>query len=277
MVRRTSSAGADEPPPRGRSVRGVVPLPDLRGPRGGRSLRRPVARKRVQPTSADLRDAHHAVRIPRRLRAHRRARRSDQRRHVSHPRMTREQCRAAIVGPAEVCGVEIREELTNRLLNDLATFAPWDSGGTGDQLTRLVRRADQLPLLQYCLNRMWIEARHRAHGACITLELADYERIGGLGGALDSHAGEILATFPAKRRPVVEAVFRALTEGSTIADAVRRPTRFGELVAICGGDEVAVRAVVDAFRAPGCNFLAPELDADNPQPVEDDTFIDITH
>jgi hypothetical protein len=193
------------------------------------------------------------------------------------PRMTREQCRAAIVGPAEVCGVEIRQELTNRLLNDLATFAPWEGNGTSDQLTRLVRRADQLPLLQYCLNRMWIEARERAHGAPIVLELADYERIGGLGGALDAHAGEILATFPAERRPVIESVFRALTEGSTVADAVRRPTRFGELVSICGGDEAAVRAVVDAFRAPGCNFLAPELDPDNPQPVEADTFIDITH
>jgi hypothetical protein len=193
------------------------------------------------------------------------------------PRMTREQCRAAIVGPAEVCGVEIRQELTNRLLNDLATFAPWEGNGTSDQLTRLVRRADQLPLLQYCLNRMWIEARERAHGAPIVLELADYERIGGLGGALDAHAGEILATFPAERRPVIESVFRALTEGSTVADAVRRPTRFGELVSICGGDEAAVRTVVDAFRAPGCNFLAPELDPDNPQPVEAETFIDITH
>ena len=54
-------------------------------------------------------------------------------------------------------------------------------------------------------------------------------------------------------------MFRTLTGGSTVADAVRRPTRFDELVAVCGGDEAAVRAVVDAFRAPGVNFLVPEI------------------
>ena len=85
------------------------------------------------------------------------------------PRMTRGQCRAAIVGPATVCGIEIEEGLVNRLLNDLAAFAPWDDRSTLDQLDRLVRRADQLPLLQYCLNRMWVRAgdavARRAHVA----------------------------------------------------------------------------------------------------------------
>ena len=75
------------------------------------------------------------------------------------PRMTREECRAAIVGPAQVCGVAIEEALVNRLLNDLAAFAPWDDRGRRDQLDRLIRRADQLPLLQYCLNRMWVRAQ----------------------------------------------------------------------------------------------------------------------
>ena len=42
------------------------------------------------------------------------------------PRMTREHCRDAIVGPAEVCNIEIEPALVNRLLNDLANFAPWD-------------------------------------------------------------------------------------------------------------------------------------------------------
>ena len=80
------------------------------------------------------------------------------------PRMTREQCRAAIVGPAKVCGVAIEEALVNRLLNDLAAFAPWDDRGRRDQLDRLIRRADQLPLLQYCLNRMWIRRAGRRGG-----------------------------------------------------------------------------------------------------------------
>ena len=194
------------------------------------------------------------------------------------PRMTREECRAAIVGPAQVCGVAIEEALVNRLLNDLAAFAPWDDRGRRDQLDRLIRRADQLPLLQYCLNRMWVRAQDgEARGGAVTLKLADYERIGGLAGALNAHADEILAALGPDRLPVAEAVFRALTEGTTIYDAVRRPTRLRDLVAISGADEAAVRAVADAYRAPGCNFLTPELDPGNRKPLDAATVVDISH
>ena len=186
------------------------------------------------------------------------------------PRMMREQCRSAIVGPAALCGFKIADELTNRLLNDLAAFAPWDDRSTRDQLDRLARRADQLPLLQYCLNRMWTRARDDAPDAPIVLTLADYERIGGLGGALNAHADEVLHGLGDDCRAVAKAVFRALTEGSAASDAVRRPTRFDELVAICG-DEERVRKVVDVFRAPGCNFLAPGLDPANPRSLTPDT------
>ena len=72
-------------------------------------------------------------------------------------------------------------------------------------------------------------------------------------------------------------MFRALTEGTTIYDAVRRPTRLRDLVAISGADEAAVRAVVDAYRAPGCNFLTPELDPDNRKPLDAATVVDISH
>src|SRR5262249_7696912 len=77
------------------------------------------------------------------------------------PRMTRDECATAIVGPAAVCGIRIRDPLVNRLLNDLSSFAPWDDLGREDQLDRLARRADQLPLLQYTLNRMWARAKGR--------------------------------------------------------------------------------------------------------------------
>ncbi len=193
------------------------------------------------------------------------------------PRMTREQCRAAIVGPATVCGFKIEDALANRVLNDLAAFAPWDDRSSRDQLDRLGRRADQLPLLQYCLNRMWSSASAGVAGGPITLTIADYERIGGLSGALDAHANEILSSLGAERRPIAERVFRALTDGATVTEAVRRPTRFGELAEICDGDEAGVRAVVDAFRASGCNFLAPELDPNHPKPLETGTIVDISH
>jgi energy-coupling factor transporter ATP-binding protein EcfA2 len=53
------------------------------------------------------------------------------------PRLTREQRRAAIVGPARVFGGDVDPILVNRLLNDMG------------------EDPDQLPLLQHVLRRMW--------------------------------------------------------------------------------------------------------------------------
>jgi tetratricopeptide (TPR) repeat protein len=192
------------------------------------------------------------------------------------PRMTRENCRDAISGPAEVCNIDIEPALVNRLLNDLANFAPWDNQDGSDQLDRLMRRADQLPLLQYTLNRMWQRAHERDPGKRVNLTVEDYVAIEGLSGALNAHANQIFDDLGKQRAPVVEWVFRALTAGSTLADAVRRPTRLDDLISACGGDEAGVRAVVDAFRAPGVNFLLPEFDPHNPK-LAPDTYIDISH
>ena len=142
------------------------------------------------------------------------------------PRMTREQCREAIVGPAAVCKFDIEPTLVNRLLNDLTDFATWDGRDDNDQLDRITRRADQLPLLQYTLNRMWLRARERSSNQHITLTLADYAAIGGLRGALDAHANQIFEALGKPRWKVVEWVFRTLTGGSTVADAVRHPHPF---------------------------------------------------
>jgi hypothetical protein len=190
------------------------------------------------------------------------------------PRMTREQCREAIEGPAAVCGFKIEPALVNRLLNDLSDFAPWEDRqdqGKSSQVDRMVRRSDQLPLLQHALNRLWIQAA--GGGGDIVLKLEDYDGLGGLRGALNQHAREIMDTVGAKRAPVTEQVFRALTVGANIAEAVRRPTRLGDLVRITGAPRDDVVAVCDAFRAPGCNFLAPFA----PAPLRDDTIIDISH
>jgi hypothetical protein len=214
------------------------------------------------------------------------------------PRMTREQCRQAIEGPARVCEIKIEGALVNRLLNDLANFAPWDETDTEvqldsstprDQLTRIARRADQLPLLQYTLNRLWTIAKEKSIDP-IELNLADYldERVGGLRHALDRHANEILEkTLGKELQPLVERIFQRLTAGSTIAEAVRLKVRFGDLVALCEADEMlvkrvapepveaAVHKVIDAFRDPNCNFLI--TDADPSKAVEPETLIEISH
>jgi tetratricopeptide (TPR) repeat protein len=192
------------------------------------------------------------------------------------PRMTREQCRTAIEGPAGVCCIEIEPALVNRLLNDLTDFAPWERAETGEsmtQLDRLARRADQLPLLQHALNRMWALAVAAVEPAdTIVLRLTHYEEIGGVQGALDRHADEVLDALGA-RGPLAQPVFRTLTSGSSAADAIRRPVPFRDLVTVCGGNEADAREVVEAFRAPGRNFLLPE----NNVRIEPGTTIDISH
>jgi len=189
------------------------------------------------------------------------------------PRMSRDEVREAIVGPAAVCGFSIEPALVNRLLNDLTSFAPWDEDDTGHQLERLVRRADQLPLMQHVLNRLYSIAVERDGEGEIELKLEDYDALDGLRGALAAHGREILESLLPEHRGSAPLVFRALVAGSSLAEAVRRPTEFGELVAIAGGDELAVREIVEAFRGPGRNFLMPP----RPAALRPSTLVDISH
>src|SRR3984893_9721210 len=131
---------------------------------------------------------------------------------------------------------------------------------------------------------MWLRARERrgrepaGERAPIVLRLSDYQTIGGLSGSLNAHADQLLNELAKEDlEPVVETVFRALVSGSTVADAVRRPMPFGELVKLAGGNKEGVRKVVDTFRMAGCNFLTPELDPNNRRELGEDTIIDISH
>ena len=105
------------------------------------------------------------------------------------------------------------------------------------------------------------------------LKLADYVEIGGLRGAISRHGEEVVAGLGADRAAIAEKVFRALTDGPNIADAVRRPTRIADLAASCGVSEAEVCATVEPFRLQGCSFLTPADDVR----LTSDTFIDISH
>lgn len=191
------------------------------------------------------------------------------------PRMTRKECEEAIIGPARVCGVEVEPRLVTRILNDLEDFAPWGEVDSKDQLSRLARRADQLPLMQHALNRMWHRASQHLKGSSeVVLKLADYR---GLEQELDEHAEEVYGRLNASAQAIARSVFQAVTMGTTVANAVRRRTQYGNLVTICGtGSESAVAAVLKAFGPRGCQFLT----SDRPQSGErfpDDAWIDIAH
>jgi len=188
-------------------------------------------------------------------------------------RMTREETREAIVGPASVCGFALEPALVNRLLNDLVSFAPWDAQNSVDRLQVLARRADQLPLMQHVLNRLWMQARAAAeHSGPIVLKDADYRALGGLGNALSAHADEVLDSLGGDK-DVAQTIFRALISGGSVATAIRQPRRFGELVALAGGNRAAAARVVDAFRDETCNFLLTSPAG----ALTDRTVVDISH
>ncbi|HKF26452.1 MAG TPA: ATP-binding protein, partial [Candidatus Acidoferrum sp.] len=159
------------------------------------------------------------------------------------PRMTREQLREAIVGPAALGGVELSRELWEELLDK-----------TGDD-------SDQLPVLQHLLMRMWEKREQTAAGFRITE--AHYIAVGGWDHALNDHADAVWNELGAQRN-LAKRILQRLTDKAPAGREVRRPATVRELaeVAEVPGDEVI--RVVWHFGREGCNFLTSPDREPNP-------------
>jgi WD40 repeat protein len=171
------------------------------------------------------------------------------------PRLTREERRAAIVGPASAGGASIDAVLLTRLVNDV-----------GDN-------PDQLSILQHALNRTW--ARMVQDGdAEGPMELRHYEAIGTMAQALNQHAEEAFAELCSERKKkICERIFKALTDTGTDARGIRRPTRVGTLCAIGEATEPEVTEVIEVFREPSRSFLMPPAG----KSLKGGTVVDISH
>lgn len=169
------------------------------------------------------------------------------------PRMTRDQWRSAIAGPASMSGGEIAPRLMSRLLND-----------AGDHST-------DLGLMQHALGRTWdYWIKWRREGDPIDLD--HYESVGGV-GAIAIHADEALRDLPPSGQQIAESVFKTLTVRDADNRQQRRPTRFGDLCAISGAAQQDLIAVVETFRREGRAFLTPPSHV----PITSDTVIDISY
>jgi len=169
-------------------------------------------------------------------------------------RMTRDEMRAAIVGPVAVGQGAIAHRLAVRLLNDF-----------GDD-------PDQLPVLQHTLMRIWEHWQDAAGEE--EIDLADYEAVGTRGRALSAHADEICDELTPRQREIAETLFKAITEASGDREhGVRRPVALGEVAALAGAEISEVKPVVDAFRRPRRSFLMPPPAV----PLEPDSVLDISH
>lgn len=171
------------------------------------------------------------------------------------PRMTREEKRAAVTGPAAVGGAKVSAPLVSRVLNDVG------------------ESPDHLPILQHALMRTWNywAANHREGES---LELKHYEAVGTMTEALSRHAEEAYAELESERsRTICEKMFKLLTDTGETGRGVRRPAKVSEICLAVNASREEVIRVIDVFRRPGRTFLMP------PHPVEIDweSVIDISH
>ena len=170
------------------------------------------------------------------------------------PRLSREERRQAISHPALVGGAKIDPVLLTQLVNDV-----------GDD-------PDQLSILQHALRRTWEHWRQRGGQGPITL--ADYQAIGTMATALDSHAEQTLASCGGDdQQRLCGRLFQALTDKASDPRGIRRPTPLAELQAICGDDPAAVNRLVDHFRQGDRAFLMPPAG----ESLQPDSVIDISH
>jgi len=172
------------------------------------------------------------------------------------PRLTREQYREAIEGPARLCGGALDPALVAALLNDMRADP------------------DQIPVLQHALMRMWTRAAERPDWDH-RLTLADYQapEIGGLKAALSNHCDQVLAGLEAPQQALAQVLFRALSERGGGRRDTRRPTTLGRIGDLAGVDPAAIEPVVEAFRHPDRSFLTPPP----PEALKPGTVLDISH
>ena len=168
------------------------------------------------------------------------------------PRLTRDQLRDAVVGPARVGDSEVTPRLVQQLLGD-----------AGDE-------PNQLPVLQHALMRTW--DLRVAQGESGPLDLPAYQATGGMSEALSRHVNDVYDSLSDDRsREIAKTMFVRLTE-TRDGISVRRPTRLGEICDVAAASDADVIRVVEAFRRADRSFVTP------PDAVLDrNSTLDIAH
>ena len=166
------------------------------------------------------------------------------------PRLTREQRREAIVGPAHLAGTRIEPRLLDRLLNES------------------VNRIDELPVLQHALLRTWHFWQMDGKD---TLDVEHYENAQTVKKALDHHAEEAYEQLSDKEKPVAKRLFQALTQVDPGNRRIRRPKHLNELVQICQVDAAELMSIIDKFQSNQRNFLVCSKN------IHDNPLVDISH
>ena len=133
--------------------------------------------------------------------------------------MTEDELRRSIERPARRVGCEVEAGLVDVLIQDV-------QGQSG-----------ALPLMQYALLELW----QRRDGRRLTLEA--YRAIGGLRGALERRANEVLGQFSEGERELCRRIFLRLTQPGEGTEDTKRRASYRELAAV-GAEAESVQAVL---------------------------------
>lgn len=146
--------------------------------------------------------------------------------------MTRRQLRQVITGPANKAGVSVDGALVDALLDEIGTTGAAPLAGAG-----------ALPLLSHALDQAW-----RRRTGADDLTLADYERTGGIEGAVAVSAQACYERLGPDEQQNTRAIFtRLVTVSDGGTDIGRRASR-DELAAGRSAAEVArIDEVLDTF------------------------------
>ena len=165
--------------------------------------------------------------------------------------MTGRQLRMAITEPAKKAGSSVDEDLVDVLLEEVGTRQAVSSSAVSGRGS--VSGAGILPLLSHALDQAW---RSRAGDV---LTLADYERTGGIEGAVADSAQRAYDHLTPSQQTAARQVFMRLTATSSGGvDTADRASR-GELTDGMSAAEVEdVEAVLEAFAAERLLTLATD-------------------
>lgn len=171
------------------------------------------------------------------------------------PRLTRDEAREAITGPAKVCGAEVAPRLLDRLLNDLGSDP------------------ERLPTFQHALMRTW-ESWWDMRRVNEPIDLRHYEAIGKMPGALEQHAEEAFEELPDERsRAVAAKLFAALATNCTDGREIRCVMKLKDLCALIDEQEPKAAAVIETFRREDRSFLTPVASL----PLKSESLLEISY
>lgn len=168
------------------------------------------------------------------------------------PRLTRQQLKMVIEGPAKLFGGSFNPALTSHLVNELRNIK------------------DELPVLQHALMRTW-EFKMKT-GSAVEIDFPDYEHIGGLEKALSAHADEALQELDKKDQDIIKKTFQALTAIDENGRKIRRPVLLSQLSDLTGATPEHLLNLLDLFIKDGRSFLVISNTSHG-----SDKIIDISH